>query len=97
MIRLLRWWLGQLQVRRLATKEVIDAINPTDVEPVARYLWAATSWDRQHTDPDDYDLAAQLWLAYGQIVPGAFPFKAAPLTADARNGLPPPYRDRTPV
>lgn len=95
MIGCLVRWLGRYRVERLATAAVLDGLDPIDVDPVARYLWAMCD-GTSRTEPDSYALAAVLWLVYGRLEPAAIPLKAARyrLTAKQMDGLPPPYRDR---
>lgn len=97
--RLVSQMVGRWRDRRLAIElpgldEAIDSTHPDDVEPLAHYLWAATCWDRQRTDPSTYALAAVVWLNYGLV---RLPAGSRPLDAEDLAGLPPSYQDRATV
>lgn len=85
----------QLRAEFPGLDQAIDDTPPDDVEPVARYLWAATCWDRQGQDWEGWSLAAVIWLNYGRIW---LPDGARPLDdADVRGIPAPPYGQRTDV
>lgn len=89
-----RWVDRRLRDELPDLDQAIDGTPPDDIKPVAHYLWTVTCWNRLRTDPDDYALAAVIWLNYGLI---RLPAGARPLDDDDLRGLPMPYDDRQDV